>query len=119
MSKNSQLIYQQKVFNGIARDFGTGKQPDNTVYDATNVVYDREAGSLVVRYPNENAVAVPAGITSFTHLLSRQVTYPSATDMLIAFTNAGIYQYPYFRLSSTATNGWQLITENKTVASFI
>lgn len=114
----SDLLFVQKNFEGIARDISTGKQPADTVNDATNVVYDREVGSLVIRHPNENvAIAVPSGVSAVSGYLTKQVTFPSATDMHALFTEDGIFQYPYFHNGISATNDWRLITLNKSTGA--
>lgn len=107
-------------FRGMVADAPDGKQPEGTCKTITNLVYDREVGSLVTRYTYENSLARPSGVATLNHWLTFPTTYPSAQDNHIWFTEDGIFIRPYFHASGSATDDWKLITEQKlfdTVAS--
>lgn len=112
MSKNGKLLFKQDSFSGIVRDIGTGKQPSNSVNTATNVVYDRERGSFVSRYDYEASLARPSGVSTLSHWITKPVTYPSAQDIHLWFTEDGIFQRPYWHNSATATDDWVKATDS-------
>lgn len=104
-------------FKGMVSDAADGKQPKDTCKTIKNMMYDREYGSLVSRFTYNNSIAKPTGVSTLSSWLSFPVTYPSATDHHLWFTEDGIYQYNYWHNSSTLTNGWVLVTESKDLSS--
>jgi len=104
-------------FKGMVTDVADGKQPQGTCKEIKNMVYDRDYGSLTTRFTYETGLARPTGVSTLSSWLSFPVTYPSATDHHLWFTEDGIYQYNYWHNSSTLTNGWVLVTESKDLSS--
>lgn len=98
-------------FKGMVTDVSDGKQPQDTCKEIKNLVYDRDYGSLVTRYTYEDSIARPTGVSTLSKWLSFPVTYPSATDHHLWFTEDGIFQYNYWHNSSTVTNGWVLVSD--------
>jgi len=111
-----QQLFGIENFKGMVTDIADGKQPQDTVKEIKNLVYDREYGSLVSRYTYENSIARPTGVSTLNSWLTFPVTYPSEQDHHLWFTEDGIFQYNYWHNSSSVTNGWVKVNDIVTLS---